>query len=248
MLKQENKPEVIDSNEKYRIYSKNGILSVLRLMIRNNSLATCYVGQSGRFFLTTVLSLDTQRNELVLDYGPDDVVNQRALKTNNLSIVAFPNKVKIEFVCPRIEKTQFEGRNAFLAQIPESLLHIQKREYYRIATPTVAPVKCAIPLPEGELRPTVVVLQNISCGGMAVVDYECRVSFQKKAIYRNCLIRLPGVGTVKVNIRIQRVEIQQADSLKRQRVSCEYVDTEEIMLSMIQRYINKLELEKKRKL
>lgn len=90
-----------------------------------------------------------------------------------------------------------------------------------------------------------VILYDISCGGMAVIDAQSRVTFETGAIYRDCLVALPGVGAAKVNLLVQHVsEIPHGNG---QRARCVYVDPQESVLSMIQRYINKLELERKRK-
>ncbi len=250
MPERDNKPELIDNNEKYRVYSKTGILSVLRLMLWNNSLATCHFGRGDNFVLTTVLDVDAERSEIVLDYGADETLNQQALKAGKLNVMAFLDQVKIQFVCHGIQKIEFEGHNAFLTRIPETLLRMQKREYYRIVTPTIAAVRCAIPLPGGNAPAATVdvILQNISCGGMAVIDPTSGVNFKEGAIYRNCLLALPGVGTARVNIRIQHVsEFSPGNGLKCQRARCEYIDADENTLSMIQRYITRLELEQKRK-
>ncbi|SEA58823.1 flagellar brake protein [Nitrosospira multiformis] len=246
----DSKPDLPDNNKKYRISSKSGILSVLRVMIRNNSQATCYFGDAGSFFPTALLNLDSQRGEMVLDYGPNEEINQQALQIEKWNVVAFPNQVKVQFSCQQIGKTEFEGRNAFLAQIPESLLRMQKREYYRVATPTTAPVKCVIPLLLGKSPSTVeVLLQDLSCGGMAVIDSNGRSNFEEGSVYENCCIVLPDIGTVNVSMRIIRVE--PADTgfvhdLQSQRVSCEFADAGENALSLIQRYITRLELEQKR--
>ena len=235
-----------DDDEKYRIYSEAGILSILRSMMRNNSLATCYFSHSASYILTTVIDVDAERGEMVLDYGVDEAVNQEALKANKLDVVAFPDQVKIRFVCEGIEKIQFEGRSAFLTQIPETLLRIQRREFYRVDTPRTAPIKCVIPLAEGHTPATVeVILHDISCGGMAVIDAHSRVNFEVGAIYRDCLVALPEIGTAKINLQAQHVsEISHENG---QRARCAYVDPQENVLSMIQRYINKLELERRRK-
>ncbi|SEO29634.1 c-di-GMP-binding flagellar brake protein YcgR, contains PilZNR and PilZ domains [Nitrosospira multiformis] len=247
----DSKPDLPDNNKKYRISSKNDILSVLRVMIRNNSQSTCYFGDAGSFFPTALLDLDSQHGEMVLDYGPDEEINQQALQAEKWNVVAFPNQVKVQFSCQQIGKTEFEGRDAFLAQIPKSLLRMQKREYYRVTTPTIAPVECVIPLLEEKSPSTVeVLLQNLSCGGMAVIDSNGRGNFEEGSVYENCRITLPDIGTVNVSMRIIRVE--PADTglvhdLQSQRVNCEFVDAGENVLSLIQRYIIRLELERKRK-
>ena len=95
-------------------------------MVRNRSLATCYFGESGSFFLTTILSVDADQNEMVMDCGADGLVNEKALKTSDLSIVAFPNKVKIQFMCQKLRKTLFEGKEAFLAECRKAFSRSRK--------------------------------------------------------------------------------------------------------------------------
>src|SRR5574337_1165231 len=77
---QHNEPELFDINEKYRIYSASGILSILQSMIQNKSLATCSFGRADSLILTSVLDINAKRGEMVLDYGADEASNQRALK------------------------------------------------------------------------------------------------------------------------------------------------------------------------
>ena len=236
-------------NDKYRIQSDVEIFYILRAMMRSNAMATCYFGHNDGFILTSIIDVDAEQKEMVLDYGANEASNQQALKANKLKVGAFLDQVKIQFVCHGIEKIEYEGRNAFRTRIPESLLRIQKREYYRIDTPTINPLKCIVPLPEGNIPDTAeVILQDISCGGMAVVDPDSRVYFERGAIYRNCVLDLPGVGTAKVNLRVQVVsEIPQRNGLKCQRAGVEFADTQEKMLSLVQRYITRLEIERKKK-
>lgn len=215
-------------------------------MMRNNSLVTCYFSHSDSHILTTIIDVDAEQGEMALDYGADEIVNQQALNANNLNAVAFPDHVKIQFICEGIEKIQFEGHAAFLTRIPETLLRMQRREFYRVDTPRTVPIKCVIPLPGGRTPATVeVILHDISCGGMAVIDARSGLNFEAGAIHRDCLVALPEIGTAKVNLRVQHVsEIPHGNG---QRARCVYIDPQESVLSMIQRYINKLELERKRK-
>jgi flagellar brake protein len=238
--------ESVDNDEKYRIFSEKGIASILRSMKHHNTLATGYFDDSDDFMLTTVIHVDAEEGEMVLDYGTDEASNQQALKTGTLSVVAFLDQVKIQFVCHGIEKIQFDERDAFLAQIPETLLRIQKREFYRIETPALSPVKCIIPLTEGDKPETAeVVLEDISCGGIAVIDPRASIDFEVGTRYRNCLIELPEVGTAKVDLRVKHVSESSRGSNKVQRARCEYIDTLDSMLSLIQRYISKLEQKRK---
>lgn len=236
-------------NEQYRIHSEVEILYILRSMMRSDTMITCYFGHDDNFILTTIIDVDEERKDMVLDYGADEESNQRALRANKLNVVGFMDQVKIQFVCHGVEKIRFEGRNALATPIPENLLRIQKREYYRIDTPTMNPLKCVIPLPEGNEPDTAeVILQDISCGGMAIVDPHSKVNFERGVIYPNCDLVLPGVGTARVNLKVQMVsEIPQRNGLTCQRAGVEFHNIQEKMLSMIHRYITKLEIEHKKR-
>ncbi len=76
---------------------------------------------------------------------------------------------------------------------------------------------------------------------MAVIDLRSTINFEVGTRYRNCLIGLPEVGGAKVDIRIKHISEASRGSNKVQRARCEYIDTLDSMLSLIQRYISKLE-------
>ena len=235
-----------DDDEKYRIYSETGILSILRSLMRSNSLVTCDFGLGNSYILTTVIDIDAEEGEMVLDYGPDEAVNQQALKANRLNAVAFPEQVKIQFVCEGIEKIHFKEHAAFLTRIPETLLRVQRREFYRVDIPRIPPIKCVIPLPEGRTPAAIeVLLHDISCGGMAVIDTQSILNFEAGTIHRDCLVALPEIGTAKVDLQVKHISEMSPGSGNSAR--CAYVDPSENVLSMIQRYINRLELEQRRK-
>ncbi|MDN5882665.1 MAG: flagellar brake protein [Nitrosospira sp.] len=235
-----------DDSEKYRIHSEAGILSILRSVMRNHALATCHFGRSGSIILTTIIDVDAKRREMVLDYGGDEASNQQALNADTLRVVVLLDNVKIQFVCNGIEKIRFEGRNAFRTRVPQTLLRIQRREHYRIKTLMSLPVKCTIPLHEkGASAAAEVILDDISCGGMAVIDTRFSVNFEPGAIYRNCTVALPEAGVANVDLQVRHVSaISRGHG---QRARCIYVDPPDNVISMIQRYITRLELERKRK-
>lgn len=239
--------EVIDQDEKYRVHSKTGILFVLRSMMRNKSLLACYFDHNSHSILTSVINVNAERDEIILDYGVDEESCQQALSAAKLNVIGFLDQVKIQFVCHGMRKVEFEKRDAFLARLPDVLLRIQKREYYRIHIPPGSSVKCVIPVTGGDHTcPAEVVLQDISCGGMAVINDRSNIDLETGVIYRDCLVTLPEIGTARVNLQIQDVsEMAGRAGLKRQSARCEFVDTQESMLSMVQRYINRLELEQK---
>ena len=164
-----------------------------------------------------------------------------------LIFITSHDQVKVQCVSHGIEKIRFEGRDAFSVGIPASLLRMQRRDYYRITTPAVNPLKCTIPMPAGHHPATIeVVLLDISCGGISVIDHPHKIDFTPGTTYRNCRIDLPGIGTVNATVKVKSTfEVTLKNGVPCKRCGCEFVAMPENMLAMIQRYIMKLEREKR---
>ncbi len=245
-IKVENPVLPIEEVDKFRVDSVIEVIYILRSMMKANALTTLTFGNSDGFILTNIIDIDLKHREVIFDYGTSQASNRCALKADKFNVFTLLNRVEIQFVCHDIEKIKFQGRNAFRARIPESLLRLQKREHYRIDMPVNRLLKCKFPLPEGDYAD--VVLQNISRGGMAVLDPDHKVDFECGADYRGCLIDLPGVGAAKLNLQVKSIsEITQRGGVKCLRAGLQFdEDTEEKTLSMIQRYVMQLQMERKR--
>ncbi len=229
-----------DKDKEFRIHDKLDICAVLQKIKRKHSLITMYLGKSNNFILTSILAVDTEHNEIIIDYGIDEALNQLALKADRLTFIASEDRIKIDFVCNTIKKMQFEERNAFIVNLPDSLVRMQRRNYFRVVTPTINTLKCIIPLPDG--HNTEVALADISSGGTALIEHKPVVNFELGTTFRNCQIILPNVGTVTVTIQVKNtfeVTLKNDDVCK--RIGCEFVALPMKMAAIIQRYIMKLE-------
>lgn len=121
-------------NENFRIHSEIDILFILRGIMQTNSLITLYPDYENDFILTSIIAIDTDKKEMVVDYGTNERNCQKALQSKALIFVTTQNRVKIEFVCDQIKKIQFKGKNAFAVNIPQSLIRIQRRNHFRISS------------------------------------------------------------------------------------------------------------------
>lgn len=230
-------------NENFRIHSEIDILFILRGIMQTNSLITLYPDYENDFILTSIIAIDTDKKEMVVDYGTNERNCQKALQSKALIFVTTQNRVKIEFVCDQIKKIQFKGKNAFAVNIPQSLIRIQRRNHFRISTPIVKPLKCVIPITGKETASKAeVALLDISCGGIAVIDQHPIINFDPGIIYSNCQIALPEIGTINVTIQVKNTyEIALRNGQNCMRAGCQFIDLAASMEAMIQRYIIKQE-------
>ena len=229
----------IAPEESYAIHNESDIQFVLRGIMQARSLITLYFDQGNSFILTSILAIDPRNKNMILDYGNDEKLNQKVLNTAKLTCVTSQAKVKVEFKCNSIKKIKFQDNSAFIVNLPKSLMRMQRRDFFRISTPSVKPLICIIPLPEGYKSKTAeVALLDISCGGIAVIDQHPIVSFDPETIFKNCQITLPEIGTITTDIRVKNTyEVTLHNEVTCKRAGCEFIKPPTKILAMIQRYI-----------
>lgn len=95
--------EEIDEN--FRIHSEIDIVFILRGIMQTNSLITLYPNYENDFILTSIIAIDPDKKEMIVDYGTNERNCQKALQSISLVFVTTQNRVKIEFVCDQIKNT-----------------------------------------------------------------------------------------------------------------------------------------------
>lgn len=229
----------------YLLRSSGEITFVLRSLITGEDRVTVYFNEGRDFLLTTLIAMDGEG--LVLDYGSSAEVNKRALAADKLFCVTSHDKVRVQFQLRGIQQVQHEGQPAFRAQLPDTVLRLQRREYYRLTTPVARPLKCSIPVPNGNGRKTIEInIIDISGGGLSVVALPDDTPFEADTVFQNCRIELPEVGVILTALRIRNVfEITLKNGSRLKRSGCQFVNLPGPMLTLIQRYIIKVERERK---
>lgn len=233
----------------YSVHSPTEIYFFLNGVMQEKSLISLHLSRDSRsIILSSILAINPQKKQLIMDYGVNEALNQIALKRDSLRCVTSHNRIRIEFNCNNLRRIQFEGRYAFSADMPESLKRIQRRNFYRIATPITNPAICIVPsLQPHEEISTVYNLLDISCGGMALIDQPGADTLLKVGmVLESCRIDLPGnnelFGSIEVTIRIVYIgSVILNNSCTYPRIGCEFIGLSEKSRLLIQRYITKLE-------
>jgi c-di-GMP-binding flagellar brake protein YcgR len=237
-----------DDYSKYLLHSKKEIVFILRAMRDSGVMITVYFNQGNDFLLTTLLSISADGNTLLLDPGSNAEMNRKALASDKLVFIAAHDKVKIQFTVNHLSKAAYEGREAFRAAIPAELLRLQRREYYRLTAPIAHPLRCTIPvkLADGTKTTFETTVIDISGGGLGVMAPPEGVEFETDHLFENCRIELPEVGTVLATLRVRNVfEFTLRSGAKTKRSGCQFVDLPGHMMTLIQRYIIRVERERK---
>lgn len=234
--------EVVTDNSNYIIHSRMEILYILRAIQHKNELVTAYFNHGNEFFLSSII--EVKDDSLILDYGANEILNQRAMASGRIILATTQDRVKVQFVANGMERIEHLGRPAFRVNIPSELLKLQRREYYRLATPMVNPIKCSIT--RADNRKIDVVIADISLGGIAITNYQNLISFEIGDKYAGCRIVLPDTGTVTTGIEIRNeYEVTLKNGSKTHRAGCMFIDLPPSQQATIQRYIIKLDRERR---
>lgn len=231
----------------FQLRSRNEVLFTLRSLVTNNDHITIYFNEGQDFVLSAVLAVN--EDGLILDYGGNTDANARALAAEKLFCVTTHDKIRIQFVLRGLHKVDYQGHPAFRAALPESVLRLQRREYYRLTTPVAHPIKCQIPvMKEAGLSSTIMEANvvDISGGGLAMMVPPAGLIFSTGDKFENCRIELPEVGVVITTLEVRNVfDVTLRNGSQVARAGCQFANLAGPMLTLIQRYIIKVERERK---
>ena len=233
----------IDDDVRFAVRQPAEIVFVLKKIMQNTQLVTAYLDGSADFALTSLLAVMPDTAEIVLDDSPDAAVNKRLLRAKKVLLVTSHNQVKVKFTTSDIREVRYKGRPALRIPLPDTLVRIQRREHYRIATPITKPLICTLPLPDrgpGVQAETIVL--DISIGGVALMDNHDATGFQIGDVFENCRIGLPEVGTLVVSLKVRNsFETPLRNGLSFRRCGCHFLNLAPSTESLVQRYIMFLE-------
>jgi c-di-GMP-binding flagellar brake protein YcgR len=232
---------------RYLLHNRAEIVFVLKDLIESRSQITIFFNEGKDLLLSALIAFDDQG--LIFDFGSSVEMNNKAVQAQKLFCVANLNKVKIQFILRGLQQAEYQGRPAFRADYPETLLRLQRREYYRLSMPVTRPLKCMIPLTDkdtGETQQIEINVVDISGGGIAVVMPPDGLVLEAGQEFPGCQIDLPEVDTITATLRVKsmfEVTLRNGSIIKRS--GCEFVNLPGPTLTRIQRYIIRVERERK---
>lgn len=237
-----------DGYSQYLLHSKTEILFLMRALIQKGAMITVYFDHGKSFLLTSMLAVSSDNSRLYFDFGSSSEMNQRALQADRLMFTTALDKVKIQFSLNRLEKSDLEGKPAFRSDLPETVLRLQRREYYRLETPIADPLKCLIPTmqADGSAKMLEATILDISGGGIGIATSAQSKEFANGATFVNCKTNLPDEGELVVTLAVRNsFMVTTKTGANYLRVGFEFVNLPGTRLSMIQRYITRIERERK---
>lgn len=234
-----------DDYEQYLLHERREIAYVLRQLAAHRCMITAYIGNSSRFLMSSVLSVSDDDRSLYLDVGHDEALNNEAAQADSLLCMTQLDKVKVQFPVKRPRLENFGKYPALFAETPDTLLRLQRREYYRLTAPVAHSLICRIPAPGSSSRVEARVI-DISGGGLAVIVPPKDMNLSADQKYFDCRLDLPDFGPVTATLRVRNIfKITSRSGTDMLRAGCQFEDLPVAMANAIQRYILRVERDRK---
>ena len=240
----------IDDDSPYRVHSRREIISLLNNMLEKNQLLSLLIKGGDESIITSILEIDEAANTLIIDAAPSASLNENIVTSNRIGFEALYNNIRITFTADKAYKVEYQNRPALKVGIPASLVRLQRREYFRIATPIAKPLRCTfrITQPDGSFITIITLLNNISGGGVGITDEKKILPTTTGVIYEDCQLELADNTLVSVKLQIRDCkEFKMATGKTVNRFGCEFINLSRAVEAAVQRFITKLEREQNAK-
>ena len=237
-----------DDYSRYLLRGRTDILFNLRGLIQKRAMLSAFIDASADSFLTAIVALSADENQLVLDAASDETINRRVEAAEQLICVTQLDRIKIQFAARGIQRIQHEGHDAFRVRVPEVMRRLQRREYFRLTAPSAHSLTCLIPMTIGGEQREISVeasVLDISGGGLSITIPSEGMLVEPDMEFGNCRLMLPETGAIVTSLRVRNLfRITNRDGSITLRAGCEFTHLSSAMASTIQRYILKVERER----
>lgn len=230
--------------DRFVVKSESEILYILNGLMKSAELITVHFNQGQDMMLTTLLSASSRNDELIFDWGGSDKVNMKLLAAERHFFVVAPEGIKVQFSTRHVRQVDFGGEKAFKTNLPDEIIRLQRREYYRAILPgadrliaTFFHQEVCRKLP----------LHDISIGGIGLIMSRNDLKMQIGDVLSDFSLDLPGLESRNMLLEVRHVSL--VTSRRGQvytRIGCLVVGERKMSdEAKIQRYLIRIEQERR---
>ncbi len=239
------KIEIITTEDRsrYLVNHSAEIVRILRELMEDKNIVALYGENEKQFLLSTLVAIEPEKGYLLFEQGVDQAMNALLLSSKECTFASTHDQIHIQFSSTKIDSETLGKEALFRVPMPREILRLQRREYYRLVTSVINPVKCLINTSAGLMESVVV---DISIGGVGVLSYPEVGRLKAGEVYHGCRITLPGVGEFAVGLSVcTTFEITLKNGRLTHRAGCRFIDLPPSVETAIQRYIIQVDRERR---
>ncbi|VVD84087.1 flagellar brake protein [Pandoraea terrigena] len=237
----DNETQLHDS---YRITNPLEIGGVLRHLATRGDFMTVYFANGQRQLVTRLLKVEPQARGFYFDWGGVEAENRALLASKRALFVGVPEGIQVHFPIGDAQEREFEGYPAFYAPYPETLVRLQRRDYFRVKTPILDPYPCTIKFPDD--TPMRLSVFDLSLGGVGLrTKADAAAEIPKGSMLMHVEIELRDYGTVQVDLEVCAIRSVPLAKDVEYHIGCRFIALSRTAESRLQKLITQLELNRR---
>ncbi len=123
----------------YWLHSKVDIAYTLNALHRSRTMMTGRMEPAGVSFVTVILEVNADKSYLLLDAPSDEKHREQIGKGGGLSLQSSLDGARVEFRSEQGELIELDGVPAIRLKLPQRILKVQRRAYFRASIPLRPP-------------------------------------------------------------------------------------------------------------
>jgi flagellar brake protein len=229
----------------FLINSPEKIISKLSILIKSKCRLTAYFGDNDDSFITTILDIYIENNYLIFYHGPKEDLIEQLLNSPKITFKTEYSGIKVSFEAIKIAKIKHQGISIFVIPIPESILWIEARNFYRAKSPVLKSSYCQLTLKDQD--PVNLKLYDISPIGFSMLNASGEISalMIPDTHFEQCKLILADTGedTISFKIRRSKYIINPENLTRMEKIGCKFTRITPAFETTIRRYMQQIEKE-----
>jgi len=235
-----------EGDDRYRVESRLEIAALLNELATRGALVSVTFGAD--VVMTVLLRTDAAADTLVFDAGSDPEANARLAAARRLGFETHLERIRIVFYTGGAVAQPWDGAPAFATPFPQSVLRIQRRDYFRAHVPLTRGIRCELP-PAADAQVQAAAMLRVldmSVTGIALVDGPPGFEAAPGSVLKGVTLAMPpGMVTVDLEVMYRKEHARGGGAPAQMRFGCRFVNLPPSGETLIQRCINLLERERR---
>jgi c-di-GMP-binding flagellar brake protein YcgR len=238
-----NSPEF----RQYAITERVEVIALLERMAATRTKASIYFNAPPGSMMSMVFAVDAQAGTFLFDCDSDPRRTEAAIASPALGWRSSLDGITLEFTTARAHRLLHGGQPALMAQIPETILRLQRRNAFRAEVPLAPPLYIMLDESGAGAQEKQAQVIDISALGMCLlVDVRVLPLVGGMRILR-ARLDLPDFGAVLCGLEVRYIlSAGSRHPEYMRRCGTRFVDLGTSEELLIARYINALERERAR--
>ena len=234
----------VENLDRFIVKSKSEILYILNGLMKCAELMTVHFNQGQDMMLTTLLCASLKNDELIFDWGGSEKTNLRLLNAERHVFVVAPEGIKIQFSTRQVRQIDFGGEKAFKTNLPDEIIRLQRREYYRAKLPASGRLLTSFLLHGEDKR---LPLHDISIEGVGLIMARNDLHMAIGDVLTHFSLDLPGLESKNLSLEVRHfTRVTPIRGQPYTRIGCLVTgDRKASDEAKIQRYLIRIEQERR---